>query len=65
MSITRDERQQIFIDKFIKAGGKGTLEAATAFGKTRVALKIIQYLRREISDRKVIIVVPHDYLKKQ
>lgn len=64
-TITRDERQQIFVDKFIKAGGRGTLEAATAFGKTRVALKIIQYLRREKSDRKVIIVVPHEYLKKQ
>lgn len=63
--ITRDDRQQIFIEKFIKAGGKGTLEAATAFGKTRVALKIIEYLRREKSDRQVIIVVPHEYLKKQ
>lgn len=63
--ITRDERQQIFIDKFIAAGGKGTLEAATAFGKTRVALKIIEYLRRTQVNRKVIIVVPHEYLKKQ
>jgi len=64
-AITRDERQQIFINKFIAAGGRGTLEAATAFGKTRVALKIIQYLRRSETHRKVIIVVPHEYLKKQ
>lgn len=63
--ITRDERQQIFIDKFIAAGAKGTLEAATAFGKTRVALKIIERLRQTDAKRKVIIVVPHEYLKKQ
>lgn len=64
-TITRDDRQQIFINKFIKAGGKGTLEAATAFGKTRVALKIIQYLRRDKPNREVIIIVPHEYLKQQ
>jgi superfamily II DNA or RNA helicase len=63
--MTRDERQDLFITKFIDAGGRGTLEAATAFGKTRVALKIIQQLRRIKSDRQVIIVVPHEYLKLQ
>lgn len=63
--MTRDERQDQFISKFIAARGRGTLEAATAFGKTRVALKIIQQLRREKTDRKVIIVVPHEYLKLQ
>jgi superfamily II DNA or RNA helicase len=63
--MTRDERQDLFVEKFIEAKGRGTLEAATAFGKTRVALKIIQHLRRTVTDRKVIIVVPHEFLKVQ
>lgn len=63
--MTRDERQDQFIDKFIAAGGCGTLEAATAFGKTRVALKIIRYLRRSDKKRVVRIIVPHEHLKTQ
>ena len=62
---TKDKRQDLFIDKFLAAKGKGTLEAATAFGKTRVALRLTQYLRRDKKDREVHIVVPHASLQSQ
>jgi superfamily II DNA or RNA helicase len=65
--MTRDERQQQFIDLFIskEVNGKGTLEATPAFGKTRCATKIIKFLRRTEKTRKVIVVVPQHFLKKQ
>lgn len=63
--MTRDDRQELSINKFIATGGCGTLVAVTAFGKTRVALHLIKYTRRTVPTRKVIIIVPRENLKEQ
>ena len=39
--MTRDERQEIARVKWIKNKCKGTIEACTGFGKTRVAINCI------------------------
>ena len=63
--MTRDERQKICVDKWIKNKCKGTLVAGTGFGKTRTALKCL----KEVFDRyphfTALIVVPTDNLKDQ
>lgn len=61
----RNERQDLTIDKWKKEKGKGIALLPTGFGKTRVAMKVIQRLKDKLSDLKVVIVVPSDYLKKQ
>ena len=63
--LTRDQRQDEAIKKWIESGGKGTIVAATAFGKTRTAIKIIQKLRVKYPNMLVLVVVPTDLLKKQ
>lgn len=63
--VTRDERQEEAIKNWIKAKGKGTIVAATAFGKTRTAVKIIQKLRTKYPSMSVLIVVPTEILKNQ
>lgn len=63
--MTRDERQDEFIDHFAANRGCGTLEATTAFGKTWVGLKAIRYMRRKHPDRTALVVVPRKYLKEQ
>lgn len=65
MSLNRDERQDLGIEKWKKAGGRATMEYATGFGKTRVALKTIKRLVDKKPDCKVIVIVPTDYLKEQ
>ncbi len=63
--MTRDERQDKVVERWVAAGGVGTLEATTAFGKSRCATNIIKFLRRTHKNRKVLIVVPNHYLKEQ
>lgn len=63
--MTRNDRQELCINKFLATGGCGTLVAVTAFGKTRVALHLIRYTRRTVATRKVIIIVPRENLKEQ
>jgi superfamily II DNA or RNA helicase len=63
--MTRDERQDISCNKFIATGGCGTLEAVTAFGKTRVALRLIKHMRRSIPHRSVLVIVPTEPLRDQ
>ena len=63
--VTRDERQEEAIRNWIKAKGKGTIVAATAFGKTRTAVKIIQKLRTKYPNISVLVVVPTELLKNQ
>jgi superfamily II DNA or RNA helicase len=63
--MTRDERQDISVDKYCKAGYRATIEAVTGFGKTRIAIKLIHLLRRNDKTRKVIVVVPTRQLKQQ
>ena len=61
----RTTRQKQCVSKWIKCGGKGTLQACTGFGKTRVALTIIQSLVKVNPDSFTIIVVPTEMLKDQ
>lgn len=63
--LTRDERQEEAIRNWIKSKGKGTIVAATAFGKTRTAVKIIQKLRTKYPNISVLVVVPTELLKNQ
>ncbi len=62
---TRDERQDLSVSKIVAANCCGTVEATTAYGKTRVAQKIINLLRRKDNTRTVIVVVPTLQLKSQ
>jgi len=61
----RDARQKLSQDKWISRGSRGTVEAATSYGKTRVAMNVIRALRRNDVSRTVIIVVPTIVLKSQ
>lgn len=65
MGMTRDERQEICIQKWKKTNGKATIEAGTGFGKTVVGLKIISRLVERKPNLDVIIVVPTITLKEQ
>lgn len=63
--ITRDQRQEEAVKKWLEAKGKATIVAATGFGKTRTAVKVIKKLRVKYPNLSVLIVVPTDLLKKQ
>lgn len=63
--MTRDERQEICIDKWKEAKGKGILLLPTGFGKTRTAIKICQKMLKARPEIKIVVVVPSDNLKKQ
>jgi len=59
------KRQNRVIEKWSLNKGKGTLEAVTGFGKTYVAVLVIQDMNKRKPDRDTIVVVPTLYLKKQ
>jgi RNA polymerase primary sigma factor len=61
----RLKRQHQIIDKWTKAGRRGTLEAVTGFGKTYVALLVIQDLNMRLPTGTVLVVVPTQNLKQQ
>ena len=61
----RLKRQQEVIDRWTKAGRKGTLEAVTGFGKTFVALLILQDLNEKLHGGTAVVVVPTVNLKDQ
>lgn len=63
--MTRDERQKECIRRWVKAGGNASIVACTGFGKTKVALDIIDLLVKKNPDLYVIVVVPTDFLKEQ
>jgi superfamily II DNA or RNA helicase len=63
--MTRDQRQDLSVTRYIKTGGCGTLEAVTAYGKTRVALRLIKHMRRKHPARKVTVIVPRENLQTQ
>ena len=62
---SRDERQEESRVKWIKNKCRGSLVAATGFGKTRVGLNCIKTILAKYPDKKVIIVVPTTALKDQ
>ena len=63
--MTRTERQVECIKKWIASKGKGSIEAATGFGKTRIGLTAIQKLLEKYPGLRILIVVPTTTLKNQ
>jgi superfamily II DNA or RNA helicase len=63
--MTRTERQQEAIKKWIKSKGKGTIEASTGFGKTRLALTAIKKVLEKYPNLRILVVVPTTTLKEQ
>lgn len=63
--MTRTERQQESIKKWIANKGKGTVVAGTGVGKTHIALMTIQALVKKYPNLRVLVVVPTEALKNQ
>lgn len=63
--MTRDDRQKLSCQRWVKAGGAGTLVCCTGFGKSRCAIMIIQSLYKRNPQLNVLIAVPTDVLKEQ
>jgi superfamily II DNA or RNA helicase len=63
--LTRDERQEESLRKWLTNKGKGCIEGCTGYGKTRIGLNAIETVRKRYPDLSVIIVVPTDVLRNQ
>lgn len=63
--LTRDERQDESVKKWLKSGGHNTIVAATGVGKTVIAIKIITKLRSKYPNMSVLVLVPTETLKTQ
>lgn len=63
--ITRDERQRECLKKWLKSGGIATIVACTGFGKTKVAVDLIDAFVKRNEDSSALIIVPTDVLKNQ
>lgn len=63
--MTRTERQQLAVRRWLDAKGKGTIEAATGFGKTRCGLTAIEAVLKKYPSLRVLVVVPTTALKSQ
>ena len=63
--MTRTERQQVAVRKWIAAKGKGTWEFPTAFGKTYTAITAIKAVLKKYPNLRVLVVVPTTTLKDQ
>lgn len=62
---SRDERQQLGIQKWIDSGCRATLEWCTGVGKTRAGLIAIEKFFAKNPQKKIVIIVPTEYLKGQ
>lgn len=69
--VTKDQKQSEFQELWrasknrLGYGPAGTLEAATGFGKTRVATNLLVEMNERNASRTGLVVVPTRYLKKQ
>ena len=63
--MTRTERQQEAVKKWIRNKGKGSIVAMTGFGKSRMALMAINAIKKKYPYIRILIVVPTEPLKKQ
>lgn len=61
----RTTRQKYCLKTWIKSKLHSTIEAATGFGKTRIALMAIELLKKKLPNLHCIIVVPTETLKNQ
>ena len=65
MILDRTERQKLGVKKWIQAGCRGTLQWSTGVGKTRAAIIAIKSFLTNNTGKKIVIVVPTEYLKVQ
>lgn len=63
--MTRDERQDLVIERWKEAQCRATLVAGTGFGKTRTAIKAISRVLSKNPTLDVVVVVPTKILKNQ
>lgn len=63
--MTRDERQAIAKDKWLKHNGIGTLVQPTGCGKTITALKCLKTVLTAYPNLSILVVVPTSTLKDQ
>jgi superfamily II DNA or RNA helicase len=63
--ISRNERQDLGIERWKKAKGRGTCLYPTGFGKTRVAMKVLERVLVQRPDYTAVVIVPTDTLQKQ
>lgn len=63
--ITRDERQQEAVTKWMQYHGKASIVACTGLGKTYIAIKAIKRLQKRYPNLKVLVLVPTTALKEQ
>lgn len=63
--VSRDERQEQCRVTWIKNKCKGSIQACTGFGKTRVGLNCVETLINKRPGSRILIVVPTDVLQRQ
>lgn len=63
--ITRDERQHESVTKWLKAKGHASVVACTGLGKTFIAIKAIQRMRKRYPELNVLVLVPTSALQSQ
>ena len=63
--VTRDERQDEAVNKWLKYKGKASIVAATGVGKTWIAMKCIKKVRSKYPNLSVLVLVPTELLKNQ
>ena len=63
--MTRTERQQEAVRNWVRAKGKGSIEAATGFGKTNTGLIAIRALLKKYPQFRILVVVPTTTLRSQ
>lgn len=63
--LTRDQRQQLGVSKWIKSGCRSTLMWSTGSGKTRTAILAIKAFLTKNQNKKIIVIVPTENLKVQ
>ena len=63
--MTRTERQQEAVRRWIANKGKGSIEAATGFGKTNVGMIAAKALLKKYPQFRILVVVPTTALKSQ
>jgi superfamily II DNA or RNA helicase len=63
--LDRDDRQDLGIERWKNARGRGTCLYPTGFGKTRVAMKVITRILVQKPAYRAIVIVPTDNLREQ
>ena len=63
--LTRDERQNLGIKKWVANKCRGTWVWATGVGKTRGAIKAIKLFLTKNQNKSIVVVVPTEHLKTQ